>query len=440
MVADGNPYTNMIDFHPQSDRRFAIQLLRRIGRGQEPSSAHDPFRLLADAYSTRPRLREEILVEVCGWEDDQVARFLEFCAACDDGEALELAGDLLERRGLTGIVPTVETIARRAGGARWLVEVLGDVHDDHSTRLLIGFMDHPDLPVRRRASDALCAHRGTVEVRALIRFLAEPLVRRRSHPDPMAAVRALQRLADPSLEPDFGRDAARRAEKVLINCVIHDRRADVRGDAIASLGEIGSRASVRCLVDMLHREDAAWHRDVVIALRKIRPDRALIALLGLLRSRDPIIREEAAHALGEIGDRQAARRLRDLLDDEDPDVRQEAVLALGKLGGRRVLEALERALSDPTAEVRIVACSALAESLGSGAERKLIRALYDLSPDVRAEAAYLLGELGQKEAEKHLEIWIDDLARDGFGNRVGAIARKALFRLAWARRQEEMGG
>ena len=38
---------------------------------------------------------------------------------------------------------------------------------------------------------------------------------------------------------------------------------------MAALGEIGSRAAVRCLVDMLSREDESFHRDVVIALRKI---------------------------------------------------------------------------------------------------------------------------------------------------------------------------
>ncbi len=425
----------MIDFSPQPDRSSAIQLLGRLGSGFDARGGlHDPFVEVFHLYCNFPAWREEILADLCTWENDALITFLDHCGEQEVGESMDLAADLLARRGMAGLTAWAEALAARPSGARWLVEVLSDVPDLCGTGILIGFMDHPDQSVRRRASDGLCGHRSRIDTRALVRHLAEPLVRRLTHPDPLAAVRALQRLADAALEPDFGTDTARRAERVLRNCVAHETRAAVRGDAIAALGEIGSRSSVRCLVDMLHRDDSLWHREVVIALRKIRPERALLALLGLLQSRDPIIREEAANALGEIGDRQAVRRLRNLLDDEDHDVRQEAVLALGKLGGAEVLDALERALSDSSAEVRIVACSALADTLGRSAQAKLIRALYDDSPNVRAEAAYLLGNIGDAAAEPHLRLWIDDPERDGFGDRVGTVAQRALMRLSVTRR------
>jgi HEAT repeat protein len=394
----------------------------------------DSYRALADALHAEPAVAEQTLTELCLWSDDDLMTFLDGAWTSEVPEALDVAAAVVQRRGLTGLLPWVDRLLQDETSTRWLVDVLSEVRDDDSTRLLIRLMDHGSSSIRRRAADGLAAHRSHVDGRALVRFLASPLVQTLSYPDPLAAVRALHRLAEPSLEPDFGHDTARRAERVLVNCVVHDRRTPVRGDAIAALGDLGSRAAVRCLVDMLHRDSETFHRDVVIALRKIRPDRALIALLGLLRSRDPIIREEAAHALGEIGDQQAVRRVRALLDDENSDVRQEAVLALGKLGGREVLDALDRALADDDPHVRINACSALAEGIGRSAQGKLIRALYDGSPDVRAEAAHLLGDIGDEEAQRHLELLLTDGARDAFGDRVGSIVRKALARLERSRR------
>ena len=425
----------MIDFGRRPKRGQVEDFLRRLRLSVfDGAPAADVYRVLSGALHGEPARAEHVLTTLCLWSDRELAAFLDAAWDSEIPEARDVATVVLQRRGLTGLLRFVDRLCQDGEGTRWLVDVLAEVRDDESTRLLLGFMDHPNSSIVKRAADGLAGHRAHVDGRAFVRELARPLVGRLSHPDPFAAVRAMHRLADPSLEPDFGSDTARRAERVLINCVMYERRPAVRGDAIAALGDLGSRAAVRCLVDMLHRDDASFHRDVVIALRKIRPDRALIALLGLLQSRDPIIREEAANALGEIGDRQAVRRLRDLMDDENADVRQEAVLALGKLGGREVLDALDRALADDDAHVRINACSALAASLGRLAGGKLIRALYDGSPDVRAEAAHLLGELGDESARRHLELLTGDTARDAFGERVGTVVRKALSRLDHARR------
>lgn len=425
----------MIDFGRKPLRGQVEGFLDRTRRalGETPPAA-DVYRALADALYAGPALAEEVLSTLCAWSDPELEAFLDGAWESEVPEALDLAASLMQRRGLTGLGPFVERLRHDDEGNRWLVDVLAEVRDDDATRLLIALMDHPSTSIVKRAADGLASHRASLDGRAFVRELARPLVGNLSHPDPFAAVRALQRLADASLEPDFGGDVARRAERVLVNCVMYERRPAVRGDAIAALGDLGSRSAVRCLVDMLHRDNESFHHDVVIALRKIRPDRALIALLGLLQSRDPIIREEAANALGEIGDQQAVRRLRDLLDDENADVRQEAVLALGKLGGRDVLDALDRALADDDAHVRINACSALAQGLGRNAQGKLIRALYDGSPDVRAEAAHLLGELGDDSAIRHLELLVGDTARDAFGDRVGAVVRKAIHRLERTRR------
>ena len=391
-------------------------------------------------YMGRHRVdQRNVVAKLCRFKDEALARVMDALVASRQPEGAACAEAILAERGCRGLQPWIDTIGQDAYGVRWLVDALAEVADPDATRVLLGLLDHAEASIRGRAADGLAGHRGNLDVRAFVRFLAEPLVKGSAQPDPLRSIRALHRLADPVLEPDFGQDAARRAERVLINCVRHETRTVVRGDAIAALGEIGSRRAVGCLVDALHRDDERFHREVVIALRKIHPDRALIALLGLLHSRDPIIREEAANALGAIGDPKAVRRLRELLTDPSADVRQEAVLALGKLGGPVVLDALELALSDTDPAVRAMACHALAESLGGGAQGKLIRALYDGSADVRAEAAFHLGNIGDHSAEPHLEAASDDADRDAFGETVGRTARRSLGRLRYLRWQRDGG-
>lgn len=423
----------MVDFVRNRQARSAEEFLERlVDDGFSPSASI--LGHVADLLHLHPASAETIITGLCRLEDVQLVTFCEGAFNSGVAEATDLVEAVLMRRGLVGIEEFIR--ARRTDDRQclWLADLLAEVRDDESTRILLELLDHQSAAVRSRAAEGLRAHRPTVDPRALVRQLAFPLVRGLDRPDPFSAVRALQRLAEPLLEPDFGRDCARRAERVLINCVTHERRQPVRGDAIAALGDLGSRAAVRCLVDALHREDEGLHQEVVIALRKIRPERALLALLSLLRSRDPVVREEAAAALGEIGDPQAVRRLRDLLDDECPDVRQEAVLALGKLGGRKVLDLLEHALDDREAEVRIAACSAIAYLVGTEAEAKLVRALYDVSPGVRSEAAWLLGDRQSALAREHLELWSSDRSRDSFGDRVGTVARRALNRIDLALR------
>ena len=418
----------MIDFEQRQAFANAKRFLEPFKENLKelPASA---FALVSDFLFAGEGSTEDLLEELCAWDDRQLDGFLSAAWRCESAEGRELAALLLQRRGTTGLVYRLEEIASREGGTRWLVDVLAEVYDDESTRLLLSFLDHHQFSIRQRAADGIAAHRATLQPRDFVRHLAHPLVKSLAHPQPHSAIRALHRIADPTLLPNFGKDAARRAERVLINCVRHEMRSSVRGDAVAALGEIGSRASVHCLVDMLSREDEIFHRDVVIALRKIRPENALVALLGLLQNKDPIIREEAANALGTIGDPAAVKRLRLLLEDKDKDVRQEAVLALGKLGGHEVLVSLEKALDDPDPLVRVAACSALAESRGDRAQADLIRALYDVSPIVRTEAAYYLGNVGGREARAHLERKLEDRERDLFGESVARQARRSLFRL-----------
>ena len=288
----------MIDFRFPASTRRPETVVRRLAQ-QRGEWTPDALRQLAEFLATHDA-RDELVRSICEWPQGMLVEFLQVTWNHSRYEIQNLAEGILICHGSTGLVRWLEEIHTKPGGARWLVDVLTNVHDDDATRLLLGCLDHPEVSIRRRAADGLASHRGSLDTRAFIRFLAQPLVHISAVPDPTTLVRALHRIADPALEPEFGKDAARRAERVLINSVRHEKRAAVRGDAIAALGEIGSRTAVHCLVDMLSRHERAFHREVVIALRKIHPDRALIALLGLLQSQDPIIREEAANALGEI--------------------------------------------------------------------------------------------------------------------------------------------
>jgi HEAT repeat protein len=258
----------MIDFLHQRHEGSLRDFLILLAEDRFVPTSQD-FGRLADLLHAAPSTNEELVMALCRLPDPQLCTFCEAALRCEVPEATDLVEAVLMRRGLVGLLAFVEPIIEEDRNVLWLADLLAEVCDDDSTRILLRLLDHHSAGVRSRAAEGLRAHRSSVDPRGLVRSLAMPLVRELSRPDPFQAIRALQRLAEPALEPDFGRGCSRRAERVLINCVIHERRQNIRGDAIAALGDLGSRDAVRCLVEALHREDQGLHQEVVIALRQL---------------------------------------------------------------------------------------------------------------------------------------------------------------------------
>lgn len=149
---------------------------------------------------------------------------------------------------------------------------------------------------------------------------------------------------------------------------------EVRSQAIKSLGQIGSPASVPSLVAVLvgsSREGVS--SELVSALQAIGPP-ALPALSAALQAPEAAARALATQAVAAIATPAAAPLLAGRLGDGDVQVRRLAARALEILGTPGVVAPLARALQDPDAKVYASSQRALT-SIGAPAVPALIASL-----------------------------------------------------------------
>jgi HEAT repeat protein len=130
--------------------------------------------------------------------------------------------------------------------------------------------------------------------------------------------------------------------------------------------------------------------------------RAVDALLRALDDDRPEVRGEACASLGELGDAGALPQLVRRLDDGVAAVRQSAAIALGSLGHPDGFAPLADALRDGPADLRFQAATSLAEIDTARAFDPLIAALGDADPQVVAAAALSLGAIGDPRAVPEL--------------------------------------
>jgi HEAT repeat protein len=126
--------------------------------------------------------------------------------------------------------------------------------------------------------------------------------------------------------------------------------------------------------------------------------RAVAALMRALDDDRPEVRGEACASLGELGDGSALAMLIRRLDDGSPQVRQNAAIALGTLAHPDGFEPLAQALREGPADLRFQAATSLAEIDQARAFEPLVAALDDGDPQVVGAAALSLGALGDARA------------------------------------------
>ena len=191
----------------------------------------------------------------------------------------------------------------------------------------------------------------------------------------LAAVNALEAIADPSVEKpllEAAQDAAAAVRTAAAHALVNhpgpasgrvligalkDSEHNVRVAAASSLGKLGEARAVEPLVLLLKEQNWESRTVALEALGRLGDARALAPVLTCLSDRDPEVRRHAADALGRFGDGSILEKLVFAMVDENNGVREAAFRALNQLCPdwetsdrvRRLIPDITAALKDKSA-------------------------------------------------------------------------------------------
>ena len=184
-----------------------------------------------------------------------------------------------------------------------------------------------------------------------------------------------------------------------------------KGDNILKSAEF-HKEKREWLYQLKNASDFADRADAVSALEKIKNDDEVVSALGNALRNDKFwgLRATAADALGQIGSPAASKQLLEALDSaSEPWVRSRVVAALGNFKGDSALgvKLTDIAKDDSSYRARAAALQALGKLKSPGALATLEAAVSQDSPDgyLRNAALRALGPLGDDKAVPLLEQW-----------------------------------
>lgn len=193
-------------------------------------------------------------------------------------EAIRALGELKE----TSAVPVLMQVARLDSYFCWdIISALGMIGEETALEALGNFLHHPEDYIRQ------------------------------------GAIWAIQQ---------FGESAKPKLQTALYNDDEY-----VRKTAVRALGEIGDESTAWLLVDRMKEDESARIFGSSALINIGTP--AVEPLIELLEDENPELRGSAVAALGEIRDERAIEPLIQALKDEDAEVREEASFVLRDLGG-----------------------------------------------------------------------------------------------------------
>ena len=134
---------------------------------------------------------------------------------------------------------------------------------------------------------------------------------------------------------------------------LNDPDADVRFEAVRSLGDSGKPEAIEYLIQATGDPDEAVKIKAIDYLGKLRATDATQVLVQKLFLRDtpPQVKQRILVALGRMGDAKAAPPIAEFLSrDDDPAMCSTAIFALGEVGDADTvpkLEALRQRSTDP---------------------------------------------------------------------------------------------
>ncbi len=410
-----------------------------------------------------------------------VARGLSSCKGADTERMLLLMLDDTDAEVRAAAVRSIG-ITKIGGAAIRIVSLLTDepevrdaahfalveLADSSIRRDLVGYLQHPDVAVRREAISLLVPVCGPEAVRYLVESLVDPdydnrrdaaellrthgtaalaphivaIAKTGSH-DANHAVDLLGDLGDPSAVaplvelasyPDFPEFLRSRAIAAVgriggpgavtaLTSILRDAKSPFRGDAVQALADIRRSADsdaaeldydlspTDCkpeLLRMLDADDARMRADALSLLASHSDPDVIAAALARLQDDDRAVRTTAAHTLGQLRAKSAVGELLQATADPEPPVRRMAVVALGRI-------------ADPAALESLVAIVEEQEENDFWLRRSAIEAVAAL-PDARATMKLLAW--ARMESLREREVAIEAL-----GSRDAASVRDLLHEL-----------
>lgn len=260
--------------------------------------------------------------------------------------------------------------------------------DANTLHRLAALLTHDDSAVRYAAKSALQAL-GPAAAKGL-----HAAIDLRNPHQSVALAQVLGAMKDPG------------GTNALIQLLAADVPADVRRQAIRSLGQQQSPQATDALTALLGKTETSLSTAAADALVEIGPP-ATSRVLELLTAADQEAAISAADILGRIGDHRAVAPLVELLQKhEDDGLRWSAAEALGRIGHPQAIKPLVKALSDSFPPVAAKAADAL---VGVGA--KAVPALVSQMRGRRNQNAKLatssLGKMGRPAAEAVVPLLTD---------------------------------
>jgi HEAT repeat protein len=171
---------------------------------------------------------------------------------------------------------------------------------------------------------------------------------------------------------------------------------------IKQLGVISDKKTVRCVVDLVSRNNDLVRETALVALLKVKDDECIAAMWNYgLAHDDGVVRAYVARVCGRLGITAALPKLEAQLEDKNWYARAEAAVACGTMKDAKAMAGMRKMVaSDPSEKAQIGALDALAmfhEDADSAA--KLIVGKLDSSQwQIRIAAAQALGDIGSMES------------------------------------------
>ncbi len=199
-------------------------------------------------------------------------------------------------------------------------------------------------------------------------------------------------------EPEADGAPGARDRKALMS----EQNVTTLAAKIRALGTITDKKTVRCVVDLMARNNDLVRETALVALLKLKDNDCLDAMWNYgLAHDDGVVRAYTARLCGRLELIMALAKLEAQLDDKNWYARAEAAVALGTLHDAKAMPGLRKmVISDPSEKARIGAMDALAmfhEDAGM-AVPLIAKNLEHAQWQLRITAAAALGEIGSMEA------------------------------------------